>query len=242
MSELVRLELPEDVARSVREVAARTYRRMEDVLVDWIDGVVAELPVETLSDDQVLRLCDLQMETDQQEELNVLLARDREARLEGGERQRLEELLRLYRLSVVRRGRALRVAVERGLNDSQTRQLDHTRESTRHLKHNERAALDEFVSRLRQVYAEDLLHVVLYGSKARGDSDEDSDLDLLIVLRILESDYLEHRQRILDLSCDLDLEYGVLLSPRVRTDVEYSEMRRANLLLNREIQRDGIEL
>jgi predicted nucleotidyltransferase len=47
-----------------------------------------------------------------------------------------------------------------------------------HLTKSERAALETFVARLRQRYGDDLLRVVLFGSKARGDSDEESDLTL----------------------------------------------------------------
>lgn len=54
MSEIVTLELPEEVARSAREVAARIHRRLEDVLVEWIDCIVYEThlfhpPTDTLS-------------------------------------------------------------------------------------------------------------------------------------------------------------------------------------------------
>ena len=67
-----------------------------------------------------------------------------------------------------------------------------------HLTHNERAALDSLVGRLVQVYNRDLLRVVLFGSKARGDFDEESDLDLLIVVRMLDGDYWKHwHQKIL---------------------------------------------
>ena len=38
MSEIVTLELSEEVARSAREVATRMHRRLEDVLVEWIDS------------------------------------------------------------------------------------------------------------------------------------------------------------------------------------------------------------
>lgn len=115
MSELVTLELPERVARSAREVATHTRRRMEDVLVEWIDGVVAELPVETLPDDQVLALCALRMDAEQQEELSDLLARNREGQLKSREHNRLDRLMRVYRRGLVRKARALKVAVERGL-------------------------------------------------------------------------------------------------------------------------------
>lgn len=48
------------------------------MLVEWIDRAVAELPVESLPDEQVLTLCDMQMESEQQEVLSDFLARDRE--------------------------------------------------------------------------------------------------------------------------------------------------------------------
>lgn len=38
MRERVILELPDNVARSAKEVATRTERQLEDVLVEWIDA------------------------------------------------------------------------------------------------------------------------------------------------------------------------------------------------------------
>ena len=51
-----------------------------------------------------------------------------------------------------------------------------------HLTRNEWAALDTFVARLREQYGDRVVRVVLFGSKARGDYDAESDLDLLVVL------------------------------------------------------------
>jgi hypothetical protein len=116
MSEIVTLELPDEVARSAREVAARTHRRLEDVLIEWLDRTSAELPVETLPDDQVLALCDMQMDTARQVELSDLLARNREGALADTERQRLDELMLVYRRGTVRKAQAFKVAVERGLH------------------------------------------------------------------------------------------------------------------------------
>lgn len=115
MSEIVTLELPEEVVRSARAVATRTDRRVEDVLVEWIDRAVGELPVESLPDDQVLDLCDMQMSIEQQEKLGDLLARNREGLLGDVERGQLDELMRIYRRGLVRKAQALKVAVERGL-------------------------------------------------------------------------------------------------------------------------------
>ena len=115
MSEIVRLELPEQVARRAKEMATRTHRRLEDVLVELLDRAAAEPPVESLTDDQVLALCDLQLDARQQEELGDLLARNREGQINEAERGRLEELMLVYRRGLVRKARALKVAVERGL-------------------------------------------------------------------------------------------------------------------------------
>jgi len=112
-----------------------------------------------------------------------------------------------------------------------------------HLKENERRALAELVERLRQRYGDDLRRVVLFGSKARGDFDEESDLDvLLVVTQIPDEVYWQHRRAITKETCDLELEYGVVFSLLIQDAPEYAQMRQWNLLINRNIERDGIVL
>ena len=115
MTATVTLTLPEDVARSARAVAARTDRAVEDVLVEWLGRAAAELPIEALPDDQILALRDLQMSDGQQAELSDLLAEQREGTLSASGRVRLDALMDSYRRGMVRKARALKAAVDRGL-------------------------------------------------------------------------------------------------------------------------------
>jgi len=48
---------------------------------------------------------------------------------------------------------------------------------------NDKESLAEIKTRLEQVYQDRLEEVLLYGSEARGDAGEGSDIDLLVVLR-----------------------------------------------------------
>jgi len=111
-----------------------------------------------------------------------------------------------------------------------------------HLMPNERAALAALVDRLRQRYGDDLLRVVLYGSKARGDFDDESDLDVLIVVRIPDADYWQHRREIVNLTADLMLEYSPVISPLINDEATYAQLRQWDTLLNRNIEQDGVEL
>jgi predicted nucleotidyltransferase len=111
-----------------------------------------------------------------------------------------------------------------------------------HLASNERAALIALVDRFHQRYGEDLLRVVLFGSKARGDFDEGSDLDLLIVVRMPDDNYWQHWNEIVTTTYDLELTYSVVFSFIIKDEPEYALMRQWNLLLNRNIEQDGIEL
>jgi hypothetical protein len=92
-----------------------THRRIEDVLVEWIDKVAANMPVEDLSDADILSLCDLQMTDAEQEELSLLLARNREAKLDETEYHRLDDLLTIDRRGLLRKAQAWKEAVARGL-------------------------------------------------------------------------------------------------------------------------------
>lgn len=115
MSERITLELPAELLRQARELAAATNRPFEDAVADWIGRAVADPPVEALPDAQILALCDSRLPDAEQDELSELLAHNREGELAPHDRPRLDELLAAYRRGLVVKGRALKEAVARGL-------------------------------------------------------------------------------------------------------------------------------
>jgi len=76
--------------------------------------------VESLPDEQVLDLCDLQMETSEQEIFSDLLARNASGQLMVAEVRQLDELMQVDRRGMVRKARALKVAIDRGLKPALT--------------------------------------------------------------------------------------------------------------------------
>lgn len=115
MTETVTLELPEALAEQAKQIAALTHRRLEEILVEWIDYAISELSIESLPDNQILALCDLQMEAEQQELFSSLLAQNQEGELNQAGVNQLDTLMQVYRRGLVHKARALKVAVERGL-------------------------------------------------------------------------------------------------------------------------------
>src|SRR5260370_24659360 len=97
MAEKVTVELPDDLARRVRSVAAQAQRPFEDVVLEWIDRGGAEPSVDTLPDDQLLAICNSQMDPGEQEELADLLAGNHEGSLQRADRDRLANLMGSYR-------------------------------------------------------------------------------------------------------------------------------------------------
>jgi hypothetical protein len=115
MSEQITIQVSDQVVRHATIVASQTQRRIEDVLAEWLEAVVNELPVEALSDTEVLGLTELQLSDEQQAALSELLERNRENTLGGQDRRHLDELMRVYEHGLLRKAQALRVAVQRGL-------------------------------------------------------------------------------------------------------------------------------
>ena len=111
----VTLNLPPKIEQEARAEAARTKRRIEDVLQEWLERYTDELPIDLLADENVLELSDMQMTEHQQTELSDLLALNRENQLAPNDRKRLDELLQIYSQGMVRKAEALKEAVHRGL-------------------------------------------------------------------------------------------------------------------------------
>ena len=114
-----------------------------------------------------------------------------------------------------------------------------TAPSLSHLAPHEQTAITEYIARIRQQFPNRLLAVTLFGSKARGDSDPESDIDLLVLVDVETSQFRSHLWRI---ASDVSLEYNVVLSARILGQARWDEMRRMRLPLYRAIVADGIPL
>ncbi len=82
------------------------------------------------------------------------------------------------------------------------------------LKSKEKEIVQRFKERVTETFGDRLDRVVLFGSRARGDAEPDSDFDFLVTVRTLKK---EDRNRVREIASDLSLEYDtvitVLLSP-----------------------------
>lgn len=108
-----------------------------------------------------------------------------------------------------------------------------------HLQDHERLAIQAYARRLSEFLGKELCHLWLFGSKARGDFNADSDIDLLIVLHNLNP---ERRGVIRRMAARISLDYDMLLNTHILDKARWDEIVQHQDTLWREIQCDGISL
>ena len=106
------------------------------------------------------------------------------------------------------------------------------------LTEKEKQAVKELIDELKKLYGDNLSRVILYGSKARGDATEDSDIDIMIVLKDVK-DKSKELEKVIKLTTEIDFRYETLISVTLQSEEEYLK-KRSPLLLN--VRKEGIVL
>ena len=102
-----------------------------------------------------------------------------------------------------------------------------------------RAAAARFAAALRTRYGDALVNVRLFGSCARGEMREHSDVDVAVVLERVDG---RTRRDVINLSADIGLAHCVLLSATVLDRETFERWRRQERALVLDIERDGLPL
>lgn len=74
-----------------------------------------------------------------------------------------------------------------------------------------------FSQEVRKILGEDLRKVIVYGSYARGDYNEDSDVDVMVLTSLAESEIKPIEYKSYDVAFDFLMEHGVDISVIVKT-------------------------
>jgi predicted nucleotidyltransferase len=96
--------------------------------------------------------------------------------------------------------------------------------------------LEEVKDALQKLYKDNLVEIILYGSYARNDFNENSDIDLLIVLDKLDSAG-KQIDNIVDSIYDINLKYNTLISVMPISNDDYRSLN-SPLLLN--VRKEGV--
>lgn len=112
------------------------------------------------------------------------------------------------------------------------------------LKPNERAALAELRDGLRELLGERLVKFVLFGSKARGESDEESDIDVLLVIRDFDKEKnWDEWNELEDLAFEIGrMRHGIAFNTIEYSQSDYEFELRHEYPLIANIEREGIPL
>ncbi|OGQ47827.1 MAG: nucleotidyltransferase [Deltaproteobacteria bacterium RIFCSPLOWO2_02_44_9] len=103
----------------------------------------------------------------------------------------------------------------------------------------EKKILTELKDNLRKTLAGKLVAFKLYGSKARGDYDYKSDIDVAIIVNGLTREIKNHT---LDIVADIELKYLTPISTLVISKENFELLKKRERRIALDIEREGISL
>ncbi len=75
----------------------------------------------------------------------------------------------------------------------------------------------------RKIYGNQLDRIILYGSYARGDHTDESDIDIMILLDCDQNEIRELRDRTSEMASDISLDEGIFVSIILRDRKHFEE-------------------
>jgi predicted nucleotidyltransferase len=100
-------------------------------------------------------------------------------------------------------------------------------------------ALRELKESLRTLLGDQLLKMLLFGSMARGDYGDESDIDVAIIIRGLTH---ELKQKILDTVAEVELKHLMPVSVLTLSEAEFDRLKSRERRIALDIEREGVPL
>ena len=101
--------------------------------------------------------------------------------------------------------------------------------------------LDKVCDKAKSVFGDSLIAVKLYGSYARGDYDDESDIDIMVVVDKSIADISAYEKQFSDFAFDLTLEYRTLPSILLQDKVTYEKYKNIYPFF-KNVEREGVDL
>lgn len=103
--------------------------------------------------------------------------------------------------------------------------------------------IDEFVKKVNELLGKRVKKIILYGSYARGDYNNSSDIDIMILTDLTDKEIVEYRSKVSDIAFDIewDNNFDIYLSPLVKNMDKFNYWLEA-LPFYMNVQKEGVVL
>lgn len=101
--------------------------------------------------------------------------------------------------------------------------------------------LTSLTREIKLLFGDKLQRIILYGSYARGEENKESDLDVMIFVKIPSDDLRQYREQVVDIEVDLSLKYDLVVSIILQAVDEYNKWLPV-LPFFRNVQEEGVEV
>ena len=112
--------------------------------------------------------------------------------------------------------------------------MDSMKLAIQRIPENKRRALESFVKVLKEEYGDKIHKIILFGSAARGEAEEESDIDVLVV-----ADGVTQKE-ISKIAFQILLKYGEVISSIVEDKLQFEKYK--DYSFHRNILREGVEI
>ena len=79
----------------------------------------------------------------------------------------------------------------------------------------------QFSQELKNIIDKKLSKIIVYGSYARGDYNRNSDIDIMILVKMSNSDIKKIENQVYDLAFEIEMNTGIDISPIIKNEDEY---------------------
>ena len=79
----------------------------------------------------------------------------------------------------------------------------------------------KFSKEVKRMLGEKLTKVIVYGSYARGDYRDNSDVDIMILVKLSDEEIRAIKNDIYDLAFDVEMSTGIEISPVIKNEEQY---------------------
>lgn len=99
--------------------------------------------------------------------------------------------------------------------------------------------LELYKAEINKLGKEHLVKIILYGSYARGDFNQDSDIDIMILVNDTDDSLNEYENRVDDITYEFNCKYGTDIMPIVKNASQF-EFWKETYMFYKNVDKEGI--